>query len=111
MSCDLLPTETAGPHYQGDVRDVLDYPWDLMIAHPPCTHLSVSGAKHFAEKRMRGGAAGGCFVFYDVGKDWHSKDCDRKPRLRDVIFMEKARPDHSALAVWAWGDKSYLLMA
>ena len=39
MSCDLLPTEAPGPHYQGDVRDVLDYPWDVMIAHPPCTHL------------------------------------------------------------------------
>ncbi len=36
------------------VRDVLDYPWDLMIAHPPCTHLSVSGAKHFAAKRLDG---------------------------------------------------------
>lgn len=54
MSCDLLPTEAPGPHYQGDVRDVLEYPWDLMIAHPPCTHLSVSGARHFAAKRMDG---------------------------------------------------------
>ncbi len=54
MSCDLLPTDTDGPHYQGDVRDVLDYPWDLMIAHPPCTHLSVSGARHFKSKRMDG---------------------------------------------------------
>ena len=54
MSCDLLPTEQPGPHYQGDVRDVLDYPWDLMIAHPPCTHLSVSGAKHFEEKKIDG---------------------------------------------------------
>ena len=54
MSCDLLPTDAPGPHYQGDVRDVLDYPWDLMIAHPPCTDLSVSGARHFAAKRMDG---------------------------------------------------------
>ena len=54
MSCDLLPTERPGPHYQGDVFDVIDYPWDLMIAHPPCTHLSVSGARHFAAKRMDG---------------------------------------------------------
>ena len=54
MSCDLLPTDVPGPHYRGDVRDVLDYPWDLMIAHPPCTHLSVSGARHFADKRMDG---------------------------------------------------------
>lgn len=54
MSCDLLPTETPGQHYQGDVRDVIDYPWDLAICHPPCTHLSVSGARHFAEKRLDG---------------------------------------------------------
>jgi site-specific DNA-cytosine methylase len=54
MSCDLLPTDAPGPHYQGDVRDVLDYPWDLMIAHPPCTHLSVSGAAWFKDKRIDG---------------------------------------------------------
>jgi len=54
MSCDLLPTEAPGPHYKGNVRDVLDYPWDLMIAHPPCTHLSVSGARHFDAKRLDG---------------------------------------------------------
>lgn len=55
MSCDLLPTDSpGGAHYQGDIRDVLDYPWDLMIAHPPCTDLSVSGARHFKAKRMNG---------------------------------------------------------
>lgn len=54
MSCDLLPTDVPGPHYQGDLFDVIDYPWDLAIFHPPCTHLSVSGARHFAEKRMDG---------------------------------------------------------
>lgn len=43
MSCDLLPTDKPGPHYQGDVRDILNDGWDLMIAHPPCTYLSVSG--------------------------------------------------------------------
>lgn len=52
MSCDLLPTEVPGPHYQGDVRDVLDDGWGLMIAHPPCTHLAVSGARWFNEKRV-----------------------------------------------------------
>ncbi|AHF90201.1 hypothetical protein OPIT5_08140 [Opitutaceae bacterium TAV5] len=54
MSCDLLPSDAPGPHYQGDVRDLLDYPWDVMIAHPPCTHLSVSGARHFVAKRLDG---------------------------------------------------------
>src|SRR5690606_27258751 len=50
-SCDLLPTERPGNHIQGDVLDVLGEGWDLMIAHPPCTHLAVSGARWFAEKR------------------------------------------------------------
>jgi hypothetical protein len=45
MSCDLEPTESPGPHYQGDVRDTLDAGWDLMIAHPPCTYLCNSGVK------------------------------------------------------------------
>lgn len=53
-SCDLLPTDQPGPHYQGDVRDVIDQGWDMMVAHPPCTHLAVSGARHFARKRASG---------------------------------------------------------
>jgi hypothetical protein len=52
MSCDLLPTDVPGPHYQGDVRDVLRDGWDLMVAHPPCTHLAVSGARWFHLKRQ-----------------------------------------------------------
>jgi hypothetical protein len=50
MSCDILPTDSNGPHYQGDVRDILGDGWDLMIAHPPCTHLAVSGARWFRDK-------------------------------------------------------------
>jgi hypothetical protein len=50
MSCDLLDTEKMGPHYVGDVRDVLYDGWDIMIAHPPCTHLAVSGARYFKDK-------------------------------------------------------------
>jgi hypothetical protein len=51
MSCDLLPTEKPGPHYLGDVRDILNDGWDLMIAHPPCTYLAVSGARWFRDRR------------------------------------------------------------
>lgn len=50
MSCDLLPTDKPGPHYQGPVQDILGEGWDLMIAHPPCTHLAVSGARWFKDK-------------------------------------------------------------
>ena len=42
-SCDLLPTEIPGRHHQGDVRDIINMGWDLMIAHPPCTYLASSG--------------------------------------------------------------------
>ena len=47
MSCDLLPTDATGPHYQGDVFDIINDGWDLMIAHPPCTYLSYVGNRHW----------------------------------------------------------------
>jgi site-specific DNA-cytosine methylase len=51
-SCDLLPTEIPGQHIQGDVLEILNGGgWDLMIAHPPCTHLAVSGARWFKNKQ------------------------------------------------------------
>jgi hypothetical protein len=52
LSCDLLPTERPGPHYQGDVFDVINDGFDMMIGHPPCTHLAVSGARWFAQKQV-----------------------------------------------------------
>jgi hypothetical protein len=51
ISCDLLPTDAPGPHYQGDVRDIIEDGFDLMVAHPPCTHLAVSGARWFKDKQ------------------------------------------------------------
>jgi site-specific DNA-cytosine methylase len=53
VSCDLLLSERPGPHYQGDVRDILDDSWDMMVAFPPCTYLSVSGAAWFASPGRR----------------------------------------------------------
>jgi hypothetical protein len=54
LSCDLLPCESlaSGDHYQGNVLDILDHGWDLMIAHPPCTYLSVSGM-HWTTRGLR----------------------------------------------------------
>ncbi len=51
LSCDLLPSEAPGPHWTGDVRKIINENWDLMIAHPPCTHLAVSGARWFKYKQ------------------------------------------------------------
>lgn len=52
LSCDLMPSDNGGPHYQGDVRDILNEGWDLMIAHPPCTYLSSSGM-HWTTRGIR----------------------------------------------------------
>jgi len=59
ISCDVLPTDSPGPHYQGNVMDMLQYKWDMIIAHPPCTYLTNSGV---------------C---------WLSKDASRWPKLFD----------------------------
>lgn len=52
ISCDLLPTESPGPHYQGDVRDIINSGWDLMICHPDCKYLAVSGM-HWTKRGLR----------------------------------------------------------
>lgn len=54
MSCDLLPSERGGKHYQGDAADILHDGWDIMVAHPPCTNLACSGAVWFPKKRADG---------------------------------------------------------
>ena len=56
-SCDLLPTESFGPHYEINVLDVVFQDWDLMIAFPPCTHLAVSGARWFKGKKKEQAAS------------------------------------------------------
>ncbi len=53
MSCDLLPSEATGPHYQGDVLDIIRDGWDLMIAHPPCTYLTISAEWAYKEEQTK----------------------------------------------------------
>lgn len=100
MSCDLLPTDVPGPHYQGDVRDVLDYPWDLMIAHPPCTHLSVSGARHFEAKRKDGRQQSAIAFFMMLAK----ADIPRIAIENPICIMSSIwrRPDQ-IIQPWQYG--------
>jgi hypothetical protein len=53
MSCDLLPSDVAGPHYQGSALDLLEKKWDLIIAHPPCTALTVAGNSTYGEGKKK----------------------------------------------------------
>lgn len=100
MSCDLLPTRSNGPHYQGDVRDVLEYPWDLMIAHPPCTHLSVSGAKHFAGKKHNGSQFAAASFFMMLAKSSIGMTAIENP----ICIMSKLyrKPDQ-IIQPWQYG--------
>ncbi len=78
-SCDLLPTDILGQHIQGDVFPILNQDWDLMIAHPPCTHLAVSGAAHFAKKQADGRQQQGIDLFMAFIKDNIPKWCIENP--------------------------------
>ena len=102
MSCDLLPTDVEGPHYQGDVRDVLDYPWDLMIAHPPCTDLSVSGAAWFEKKRLNGSQQSSASFFMMLAKS----DIPRIAIENPVCIMSRLwrKPDQ-IIQPWMFGHK------
>ncbi len=70
VSADLLPSESDfGPHFQGDVRELLGDGWDLMVAHPPCTDLAVSGNAHMAAKRADGRTAAALEFVREL---WHA---------------------------------------
>lgn len=66
MSCDLEPSRKPGAHYRGDIFDVVDYPWDIAIFHPPCTNTSVSGARHFEAKWQDGRQAASVAFFMAI---------------------------------------------
>jgi hypothetical protein len=102
ISCDIEPTQNAGPHYCGDVFDVIDYPWTLVIAHPPCTHTSVSGARHFAAKWGDGRQACGVSFFRRL---WEA--CNHVPRVcfeHPVSIMSRlfSKP-HQIIQPWQFG--------
>ena len=69
MSCDILPTDQPGPHYQGDVREMLHERWDLIIAHPPCTYLCNSGVCHLHKDPTRWAKLEGAAKFFKLFLD------------------------------------------
>ena len=79
-SCDLLPCESDPSwHIQGDATQILDRDWDLMIAHPPCTHLAVSGAAWFEKKRKDGRQQEGIDLFLAFANAEIPKYCIENP--------------------------------
>ena len=97
-SCDLLPTEKPGPHIQGDVLEILDDGWDLMIAHPPCTYLAVSGARWFETKQVEQRKA--IFFFLSLADAPISKICVENPV--SIMSTEWGKPDQY-IQPWQFG--------
>lgn len=117
MSCDLLPTERPGEHYQGDVFDIINDGWDMMIAFPPCTHLAVSGARHFAVKRKDGRQQQGIDFFLMLTKTIIPKWAIENPigimsrvyRKPDQIIQpwQYGHGETKATCIWTGGGYQY----
>ncbi len=100
VSCDLLPTEKPGPHYQGNIFDIINDGWDMMIAFPPCTHLAVSGARYFEKKRKDGRQQQGIDFFMDLVNTNIEKICIENPvGIMSTIYR---RPDQY-IQPWEFG--------
>lgn len=99
VSCDLLPTESEGPHIQGDVLDILDCGWDLMIAHPPCTYLTNAGVRHLHDHVVsrKGNHTG---IYGEARRQKMREACDFFNRLAkapiDKVCVENPTPHRYA---------------
>jgi hypothetical protein len=102
-SCDLEPSETLGNHYQGNMFDIIDEGWDLMIAHPPCTHLAVSGARHFAKKQADGRQQQGIDFFMKVVSTNIPKVAVENPI---GIMSSIYRKPNQIIQPWEYGHKT-----
>ena len=101
-SCDLEPSETPGNHYQGDVLAILNDGWDLMIAHPPCTHLAVSGARHFAKKIADGRQQEGIDFFMSLANSNIPRYAIENPI---GIMSTKYRKPDQIINPWEYGHR------
>lgn len=104
-SCDLLPSEgrNCSKHFQCDVRELLDANWSMVIAFPPCTHLSSSGARWFAEKRADGRQQEGIDFFMEF-VHWHERSLRPLAIENPVGIMstEYRKPDQ-IIQPWQFG--------
>lgn len=99
-SCDIIDTEIPGQHIKDDVLRHLDEGWDLMIAHPPCTHLAVSGSRYFAEKRADGRQQAAIAFFMAIVNAPVAHICVENPVC--IMSSEYRKPDQ-IIQPWQFG--------
>lgn len=110
MSCDLLPTESPGPHYQGSVLDVLGDGWDMLIGHPPCNYISYAGTRAWNEPGRSFKRLEALKFFADLWEAPIEKICLENPRscASPVIakFSQEIQPyyfgDNQIKTTWLW---------
>lgn len=107
MSCDLLPTDSPGAHVQGDVLEILDQGWDLMIAHPPCTRLANSGVRWLHERGLWMELEQAC-TFYEALRDAPIKH----KAIENPIMHKYARErlgdvNRHVVQPWWFGEKTF----
>lgn len=100
VSCDILPTEKPGPHYKGDVRDILYDGWDMLIGFPPCTHLASSGARWFKEKQADGRQQDGIDFFMLLANSGIPKIALENPV---GIMSSRYRKPDQIIQPWQYG--------
>jgi len=94
-SCDLLPTESPGKHYQGDVRDIIYDGWDMMIAHPPCQNLSYAANRYWnnpGRKEKRDEAMQFFLLLWNAPIE---KICIENPQgepMRHIVYSQSVQP-------------------
>ena len=105
FSCDILPCSGGHPgwHIQKDVFEVMHKSWDMMIAFPPCTHLSVSGAKHFKEKIADGRQQQGVEFFMALVNAPIPKIAIENPI---GVMSTKYRKPNQIIQPWQFGDEA-----
>ena len=103
LSCDLEPTDAPGPHYQGNMFDIIHDGWDLLVAFPPCTHLAVSGAKHFPQKRADGRQQQGIDFFMACINAPIPRICVENPvGIMSGLYSEPTQ----IIQPWMFGDEA-----
>ena len=101
VSCDILPSDTPGPHWEGDVRIMLERKWDMIIAFPPCTHLAVSGARWFPAK-IADGRQQEAIDFFML---FANADCPKIAIENPVgIMSTKWRKPDQIIQPWMFGE-------
>ena len=113
-SCDLLPTEIPGQHYQGDVRDIINDNWDLMIAHPPCTRLTNAGVR-WLHKPPPGKTVAEMWLELDEAAELYRtirdavipRKCLENPVMHRYAQERIGKPKRHIVQPWWFGDPAF----